>query len=120
MSSVLQSPYVLYGTGALAVAGAAGSYYLYTQYNETNSELASAKEEDKAYLEEKVGQWKMYGMISAAVAILAVIGTIYLYRKRSISSEYDDNKTKEESSEVASLDEDGDLELEEEQMMVHV
>jgi len=113
-SSVLKSPYVMYGAGALALVGAAGGYYSYTKYTEHNDKLTSASETDKASLQETVDQWKMYGMIAAAVGILGLIGAIYLYRKNAKPSE-DTVKEKEEAPEPKPIakDED-DLELDEE------
>jgi hypothetical protein len=103
--TVLQSPYLMYGAGVLALAGAGGAYYSYTQYQNALSKVESASDADKSAVQSKSDQWKMYGMIAAAVSILAIIGTVYLYRKNAgSSSESESTKDKESSAETVEED----------------
>lgn len=110
--------YMMYGAGALLLAGGAFAYFSYTKYQEAQSQLEENPENEEA--KATLDQWKMYGIGSTAVSVLSLAGLLYLYRK---TSKEDPDELEDEGSSPQLLSdgpEEDDLELEEEQMMVSV
>jgi hypothetical protein len=110
--------YIMYGSGALLLAGGAFAYFSYTKYQEAQKQAEDNPEDEDA--KATSDQWKMYGIGSAAVAVLSLGGLIYSYRK--LSKEHPDELEDEGDSPqlVSDGPDEDDIELEEEQMMVSV
>ena len=110
--------YIMYGSGALLLAGVAFAYFSYTKYQDAQSQVEDKPEDEEA--KATLDQWKMYGIGSAVVGGLALVGLIYSYRKTS--KENPDELEDEGSAPqlVSDGPDEDDIELEEEQMMVSV
>ena len=108
----------MYGTGALLLAGGAFAYFSYTKYQDAQTQVEDKPDDENAKATRD--QWKMYGIGSAAIAVLSLAGLVYSYRK--ISKEHPDELEDEGSAPqlVSDGPDEDDIELEEEQMMVSV